>query len=128
MQKLRVVPDRSDCFFDGTVSQQEAYDLGWWSMDECPLAKIIILADNDKAIRRRVPPYAIVIRSLHVDIAYVQRSGEHGRECARQARREVFIKEKFHSTWEISLRSRSAAKERQALMSAASRSGKSRSI
>ena len=55
-------------------------------MDECPLAEIIILADNDKAIRRRVPPYAIVICSLHVDIAYMHRSGEHGRKCAWQAR------------------------------------------
>ncbi len=72
IQKLCVVPDRSDGLFDGTVSQQEAYDLGWWSLDECPLAEIIILADDDKAIRGRMPPYPIVICSLHVDVAYMQ--------------------------------------------------------
>ena len=51
-------------------------------------------------------------------------SGKRSARCADQLVRQVFVKEKFHAGMVTSLRSRSAAKARHALMSSAGEIGK----
>lgn len=63
----------------------------------------------------------------HLDLSHMDAFRINVGQNSRQARREILVEQKFHHGRVASLRSRSAAKARQARMSSAVRSGNSAS-
>jgi len=113
----RAVPSPNPDYL-GRVPQQEA-----------PLVEIGILRDDREPMLGGVSPDGIVIGSLQANLADMRRARVEVREDGEETGREVLVEEQPHAGGtETNLRSRSAAKARQARMSSRVKSGKSRRI
>lgn len=112
----------------GAVAAANPDHLGWKPEKETPLMKVRILRYDNKVVSTGKFPDNSIICIAQADEAHMRRTGIRGLKRSHQPRREVLIKEKFHEGIVTSLRSRSAAKARQALRSSAVRSGKSARI
>src|SRR5437773_8735430 len=113
----RAVPSSNPDYF-GRVPPQKA-----------PLVEIGVLRNYCEPALRGVPPDGVVIGSLQANLADMRRARIEVREEGEEAGREVLVEEQPHAGGtETNLRSRSAAKARQARMSSRVKSGKSRRI
>src|SRR4029453_12310059 len=91
--------------------------------------EIGVLRDDREPVFGGVLPDRVVIRSLQADIAEVGRARVEVADDVKEPAREVLVEKQSHAGGtETNLRSRSAAKARQARMSSRVKSGKSRRI
>jgi hypothetical protein len=97
------------------------------AQQEAPLVEIGVLRDDRKAVGDGVSPDAIVVCRLQANLADMSRARVKIAEDHEQTGREVLVEEQPHAGGtETNLRSRSAAKARQARMSSRVKSGRSR--
>ncbi len=101
----------------------------FWRMAEqqTTLLKIGILGDDHKSILIRIIPDGGVGSFRKSNLPHMNASGVQVGKEARKSRRKILVEQQFHPGSIASLRSRSAAKARQARMSSSVRSGNSSS-
>src|ERR1039458_10575840 len=110
------------------VADAQPDDFGRTAEKETPLREIRVFADDSEVIYLCVLPDLDVGGAAKAAIPEVDRTGVEIAKGRRQTGRQVLVKQEFHNETISNLRSVSAAKARQARMSASVRSGKSARI
>src|SRR5215204_4513477 len=96
-------------------------------VEQAPLLEVRVLRDYDQSVQLGILPNLGILRVAQPNRAHVNATGVKVSQEAGQTGREVLIEEQPHHGSVASLRSRSAAKARQARTSSAVRSGNSAS-
>src|SRR5262245_13834162 len=98
------------------------------SQEDAALVEVVVLGHNDKTVLTRIIPNLIVVGPLHLNTFDMGGSRIQIGDPCWDLIREVLVEQKLHAAAMKSLRSRSAANARQAWMSSAVSSSKSRRI
>jgi len=110
------------------VPDAEEDEFWWMPGNQTALVKISVLGNDDEAVLTCERPDKSVIGAGKVVRFDVGRSGVKVFHPLNDSIGQVFVKQKLHAAVEKSLRSRSAAKARHALISSRVNSEKSASI
>ena len=112
----------------GAVARPDP-DYFWWrSQQKTLLAEIGVFGDDREPMQPGIFPDQMIGRRSQIDFTHMDGFRECFGKNNCQSVRQVLIEEQFQADTVKSLRSRSAAKARQARISSAVRSGKSRII
>lgn len=114
--------------FRRTVAHPQPNDLGRMTVKETPLTQVRILGHNATTVPGGVLPHEGIGGGLETHLAHVQGSRVAILQRCWQVRGQVLVEQESHTGIVASLRSRSAAKARQARISSRVRSGKSARI
>ena len=123
LDELRVFSQKALDISRGTIARFQPYDLGRMAIEETPLVEIGIFRNNGETVMPCKIPHSVIVGVMQAMTAHMRALREKRCEKRNDSRRNILIEEEFHA--DMSLRSRSAANARHALMSSGVRSGKS---
>ena len=121
-------PQHRGNLMGGAIAQPDPDDFGRKSEKEATLMEFRVLRNDGEVPEPRKFPDDLIIGTLQAERSDVRRTGVERGQHFDQTVREVLVEWELHEVTVSSFRSRSAAKARQALISSAVRSGKSRRI
>lgn len=110
---------------DWTVADAEPDEFRRVPKQKAALLKIRVLRDDHESVLLGVIPDRGVGGILQPDFPHMRATRVEIAKKARKSRREILVEQELHAGSVASLRSRSAAKARQARMSSSVRSGNS---
>src|SRR5207244_3242876 len=112
----------------GAVPQLEPDYLRWAAPYHAQVVVIFVLGHDGERIQLGILPHLIVARAIQAHRLHMTGAGEQVSQTVDQLGRHVLVEKQFHATATNMLRSRSAAKAKQAWMSSGARYGKSSRI
>lgn len=112
----------------GAVADSQPNYLGRTAQQRAPLREVRVFRQDRKSVFPRVLPNFPFACAAKIAISQVERLWIEVSEPGHQSRRKILINERFQDVTISNLRSPSAAKAKQARMSASVRSGKSARI
>ena len=107
------------------VSHLYPEHLRWAASHNTEVVVLFVLPHDGESIQPGVFPNLIIVRAVQALGLYMAGTGEQVSQTADQIGRQVLIEEQLHATATSMVRSRSAAKPKQAWMSSCVRYGKS---
>ena len=123
-----VLPEESCSLTSGAIPEPDPNDFGRESKHKAALMKLRVFGNYRKTLLLSELPNEFVHCALQAEIPDVRRIWENRSQHPDQVVGKVLVEKKLHEGTVSSLRSRSAAKARQARMSSPVRSGKSSRI
>ncbi len=123
-----VLPQDSLDVVRGTVAEPNPDDFGRESPQKAVLQKVRVFRHDHKTVLARKVPDGFIVSGVESPVPQMGATGVNGREQVHQSVGNILVEEKLHWERVRSLRSRSAAKARHALISSGVSSGKSRRI
>lgn len=132
VEALHCVPVLVEQRCDGRgwgVTHPQPHRLGWMAVQKAYLMEVGVFGHYDEPVLRSLAPYGEIVSFDEAEVSHVDGVGVGIGQETDQLERQVLVEEKpQRSGTVISLRSRSAAKARQARMSSWVSSGKSERI